>query len=187
MDLDDDDEYGPTVEDIAVEEAMEPVMMHNAKRWDNFLELVLELQREWAEGELDTDDYRKQRALRCFLAGSKVAVDLIELKPTMKSWVPHILCNIVPRQMLRLGCPARRSCDACESLGAKIKKIIKHSTCRRRIFHGSKHTHAHHGVTAGNPGTRSVGNKAVWKQTFTRHHIMYMMTHAQILTHTHTL
>eukprot|EP00965_Chrysotila_dentata_P123635 4087284-Pleurochrysis_carterae.AAC.1 len=63
----------------------------------------------------------------------RVATDLYELKPTLQSWVPHIAVFIVPRQTLLLGDPSRRSCDACESLGAVLKKKIKHLTCRRRI------------------------------------------------------
>ena len=76
---------------------------------------------------------------------SVVANDLHRLKPTGISWVPHILVFIVTRQMVLLGDPSRRSCDACESFGAMVKKVIKHSTCRRRIeaqktrhFDGSK-------------------------------------------------
>ena len=51
----------------------------------------------------------------------------------MRSWVPHIMVYIVPQQMLELGDPARRSCDACESFGAMCKKVIKHLTCRRSL------------------------------------------------------
>ena len=49
---------------------------------------------------------------------------------------------IVPRQMVSLGDPTRRSCDACESFGAMVKKLIKHSTCRRRL--GTVRTHEPH-------------------------------------------
>ena len=56
--------------------------------------------------------------------------------PTLKSWVPHIIMVfIVPRQVLELGDPSRRSCDACESFGARFKKLIKERTCRRTIKH----------------------------------------------------
>ena len=48
-----------------------------------------------------------------------------------------------------LGAPSRRSCDACESLGARIRKIIKFSTCRRRTT-----SHTNQGCW--------------WKQTFTK-------------------
>ena len=43
---------------------------------------------------------------------------------------------VVPRQVLKLGDPSRRSCDACESFGARFKKLIKERTCRRSIKHG---------------------------------------------------
>ena len=52
--------------------------------------------------------------------------DLKRLSPTMKTWVPHILLFIVPRQMVLLGDPAKRACDATESFGALVKKVIKH-------------------------------------------------------------
>ena len=54
------------------------------------------------------------------------------LKPTVKSWVPHIMVFVAPRLVLTLGAPAKRSADACESFGARLKKLIKHLTCRRR-------------------------------------------------------
>ena len=73
------------------------------------------------------------RALETFNLALPVCHDLKELKPTGITWVPHILLFIVPRQMVSLGDPSRRSCDACESFGAMVKKIIKHATCRRRI------------------------------------------------------
>ena len=55
------------------------------------------------------------------------------MKPTLQSWVPHVLCFIVPRQVLPLGDPTRRSCDACESFGAWLKRTIKEKTCRRPV------------------------------------------------------
>ena len=47
--------------------------------------------------------------------------------------MPHIACNIVPRQIVDLGDPSRRAADACESYGAVSKKVIKFLTCRRDI------------------------------------------------------
>ena len=84
--------------------------------------------------------------------------DLKELKPTLKSWVPHIGLFIVPRQMVELGDPARRSCDACESFGAMVKKLIKHSTCRRRVTGIEPKTHGKR--VGGGTATRR------WKQHF---------------------
>ena len=57
---------------------------------------------------------------------------VIMLSYTMMTWVPHILVFIVPLQMVYLGDPTRRAADACESFGAMVKKVIKHTTCRRR-------------------------------------------------------
>ena len=108
-------------------------MMANAARWDRFLALVAAAQAPWPQGEADTDEYRKSRALEFFNLAATVFIDLKELKPTGITWVPHIMLFVVPRQMVSLGDPTRRSCDACESFGAMVKKLIKFSTCRRRI------------------------------------------------------
>ena len=75
------------------------------------------------------------------------------------TWVPHILVFIVPRQMVALGDPTRRSCDACESFGAMAKKFIKHATCRRRRVMGAEQTT--HGHTASAQATEKR-----WKQMF---------------------
>ena len=75
----------------------------------------------------------------------------------MQSWVPHVSCFIVPRQIVLLGDPSRRSADACESYGALIKKRIKHMTCRRRTIDAD-----------GNPYSKQTRGKNAWKQTFTR-------------------
>ena len=81
----------------------------------------------------------------------------------MESWVFHIGCFIVPRQMLLLGDPSRRSCDACESFGAMVKKLIKFATCRRRVT----------SVTSGEP-TR----EQRWKNTFTVGYLEQAFTRA---------
>ena len=97
--------------------------MREPWRWD-FLELVEATAVEWPQGEGDTDKYRQGRAIINFNKGSAMANDLHELKPTGNSWVPHILVFIVTQQMVILGDPMPRSCDACESFGAMVKKII---------------------------------------------------------------
>jgi len=158
QEMDDDDEYEPTAEEVAQEEAEVPIMMQNAARWDRFLRLVRMLQAPWPQGDADTDEYRKSRAVELFNSASVVCRDLLELKLTMRIWVPHILLFIVPRQMLYLGDPTRRSCDACASFGAMMKKIIQHSTCRRRIdgdqVTRSPKTKLNHPVTHLPPRTR---------------------------------
>ena len=73
----------------------------------------------------------------------------------MQSWVPHIMVFVVPRQILELGDPARRSCDACESFGAMCKKIIKHLTCRRH-------------VTTAPSNHNNASRTKTWRQSFTR-------------------
>ena len=131
MELDDD--YAPTEDEVAAEEADEPLMMLNAARWDRFLAHVRCGSAEWPQGDANTDDYRKGRAVDWFNHMNAVALDCLAVKVTMESWVFHIGCFIVPRQMLLLGDPSRRSCDACESFGAMVKKLIKFATSRRRV------------------------------------------------------
>ena len=104
------------------------MMMQNAQTWDNFIDLMLEISRPWPQGAEDTEDYRKGRAVAYFNKMALVGKDLLRLKPEMLSWVPHIALNIVTRQMVELGDPTRRACDACESYGAMLKKTIKHTT-----------------------------------------------------------
>ena len=144
QEMDYDPDYAPTAEEVAAEEELLPLMMSNATRWDNFLTYVRAMSAEWPQGDPDTDEYRKGRALESFNLGNMVAIDIHELKPTMLTWVPHIMCFIVPRQLVELGDQTRRSCDACESFGALTKKLIKHATCHRpttgatKVQHGSK-------------------------------------------------
>lgn len=160
MDLQEDDELHlgePSAEDIAAEAEAEPAMMRAADVWDNFLALELEARREWATPEADTDEYRKQRAVAFFNAAIKTARDLRALNPELSGWVLHVLCFIAPRQYLTMGDPSRRSCDACESLGACCKKLIRHLTCRRRA---SSQQHVH-----------NKSGRRLWTQTFTRGYI----------------
>ena len=137
-----DEEYAPTAAEIAQEKKEEPLMIKNAERWDHFLDHVRGMQAPWPQGDPDTDDYRKVRAVETFSLGWAVA----SLSRPSRAEAdghhmgPHILLFIVPRQMLELGDPARRSCDSCESFGAMLKKIIKHSTCRRRLRTGKLRT-----------------------------------------------
>jgi hypothetical protein len=159
MEMDDDDEYSPTEEDVEREEELEPIMMQNAARWDHFFALVESISRPWPQGDMDTDEYRKGRAVEVFNLGAQCANDLLELKPTLMSWVPHILVFIVPRQMVLLGDPTRRSCDACESFGAMVKKTIKFTTCRRRLAGAQQVEH------------KSTRSGKIWKQSFRRGYI----------------
>ena len=157
FEMDHDPEYVPTAEEIEDEEAEEPLMMSNADKWDRFLDYVRQTSAPWPQGEADTDDYRKGRALEAFSLGAAVANDLLKLKPTMLTWVPHVMVFIVPRQMVALGDPSRRSCDACESFGAMVKKVIKHNTCRRRL--------------QGEEAVAHVSSRRRWKQTFNKGYI----------------
>ena len=84
--------------------------------------------------------------------------DLLQLKPTLESWVPHIACFVVPRQIQWLGRSANRSADACESYGALVKHLIKDRTCRRRV------------KGEGSSSKHKRGN-SVWQQTFTRGYV----------------
>ena len=165
-----DEEYAPTAEQIAQEKKEEPLVIMNAQRWDTIFDLVRGMQAPWPQGDLDTDGYHKVRAVQTFNLAWPVCRDLRELKPTGITWVPHILLFIVPRQMPELGDPARRSCDSCESFGAMLKKIIKHSTCRRRLRGDVEYTH---GVKA-----TATATERRWKQTFKVGYIQQAFTRA---------
>ena len=134
----------------------EPLMVRHAEIWDNFLDWVRDIQSPWDPA--DTDAYRQQRAVSWFNHSRRCARDLYSLKPTMKTWVPHIACNVVTRQIISMGDPSRRSADSCESFGAMVKKIIKHLTCRRRID------------KIGTTHTKRMGGKS-WTQTFKKGYI----------------
>ena len=136
------------------ESELEPTMMEHARYWDNFCALVRDSQEPWDPS--DSDEYREKRAVSAFNHGAQVANDMLKLNPTMQSWVYHILCFIVPRQILELGDPSRRSCEACESFGAMFKKTIRHLTCRRNIEQSATN--------------HSRGNKQ-WQQVFTKNYI----------------
>ena len=106
----------------------------------------------------DDDEYRDERAVEYFNHAMACSRDNLQLKTTLESWVPHIACFIVPRQIQWLGRSANRSADACESYGALCKHLIKHRTCRRRVKKdGSTSEH-----------TRE---SKVWQQTFTRGYV----------------
>ena len=134
MDVSDDDDFNPTADEVAAEQQLESLQKLNATRWDRFLRWTAAIETPWEES--DSTSYREKRALEYCNHARGRARDLLELKPTMASWVPHIACNIVPRQIVALGDPSRRAADACESIGACCKRIIKHLTRRRKI--GSK-------------------------------------------------
>ena len=87
-----------------------------------------------------------------------MAADLYALNPELAGWVAHVMCFIVPRQIVPLGNPVSRACDACESFGAVVKKLIKHTTCRRRLTNKCGATHE------GKDGK-------TWSQTFLRGYI----------------
>ena len=86
MDVD-NDEFAPTDEEIQAEEDAEPQMMLHADMWDRFLAWVRNAQEPY---ESDSDEYRKKRAVEYFNHSMRCSRDLIRLKPTLQSWVPHI-------------------------------------------------------------------------------------------------
>ena len=88
-----------------------------------------------------------------------MARDIYTLNPDLAAWVLHVLCFIAPRQILPLGDPQRRSCDACEAYGAMVKADIRLRTCRRRPSQTQIHSH------------RSQSGKALWSQTFKKGYV----------------
>ena len=125
-----DDEYEPTPEELEAEAQEEPCMMRDADRWDRFFTFNTDAQKSYTS---DTDAYREARAVDYFNNSMACSRDILELKPTSESWVFHVSTFIVPRQIVALGEPAKRGCDAGESFGAMVKDIIKKLTCRRRV------------------------------------------------------
>ena len=162
MQLEEDDELFLDDDDLEqAEHEHEDELALHASYWDHFLDMVRETQRPWADEAGDTDDYRKGRAVQAFNFSNVVACDLYALNPELAGWVLHVMCFIVPRQIVPLGNPSRRSCDACESLGAVVKKTIRHLSCRRRI-------------TRGEGSVRHVNGKVV-RVKFTRGYIEQVM------------
>jgi hypothetical protein len=175
--MDYDDEYAPTPEEIAAEEKEEPLMMQNSTRWDNFLNYAWTLQKPWPQGEADIDEYREGRAVEAFNAYALCSNDLLELKPALLSWVPHVGQFIAPRQYKELGDPARRAADACESYGAKMKKTIKHLTCRRSVPGAQKEQVSYKGDS--DKKWRKAFSKGYIEQAFSRASVSESLKHGE--------
>ena len=129
MDLSDDEFVDEEIEDDPADSMSQ--LQLNATRWDHFLDWVRGLEQTWDPE--DTLEYRNKRALQYCNGARRVSRDLLEMKPSMASWVPHIASWIVPRQIVELGDPSRRAADACESYGACCKFVVKHLTRRRTM------------------------------------------------------
>ena len=127
------DDFEASDAEVAAEAARPDQLILNSERWDRYLAWVREIETPWVS---DTDSYRQQRALQYANFVRACSRDLLDCKPTMASWVPHIACNIAPRQIVDLGDPTRRAADACESYGACVKTVIKTLTCQRKIQAG---------------------------------------------------
>ena len=114
----------------------ESVHERDARFWDNFYSLT----RSFRVFESDTDPYRKQRAVEVFNAASQSGRDVKVLRPTLKSSVPHVIANIIPRQIVEMGDPLRRGCDQSEAIGANMKSTIHRRVARNKID-GKARTH----------------------------------------------
>ena len=71
------------------------------------------------------------------------------------SWVAHVGMCISPRQILADGDLARRSCEAAEAYGAKVKHIIHNLVVRRKK------------AAAASSHQKEGGKMQQWQQTFT--------------------
>ena len=118
----------------------ETVAERDARFWDNFYSVKQSLRKF----ESDADDHRKLRAVEAFNAGTQVGKDIKVLRPTLQSACPHVLTNIVPRQMVEMGDPLRRGCDQSESIGANMKSTIHRRVARNNID-GKARKHTRHG------------------------------------------
>ena len=109
----------------------------DARFWDHFYALV----RAFRKFESNERDYREQRAVEVFNAATQVGRDVKVLRPTLQSACPHIMCSIVPRQIVELGDPLQRGCDQSESVGANMKSTIHRRVTRKQITgKATKHT-----------------------------------------------
>eukprot|EP00965_Chrysotila_dentata_P006173 201596-Pleurochrysis_carterae.AAC.1 len=176
IEFDEDEELAVTADELAQESSELPQMMEHAGMWDNFLACAEAAERPWASPDFDDDDYRKTRAVEFFNFGEHaptvarayartgvLSSDIYKLNTELAEWVLHVLCFIVPRQVLNLGDPSRRRCDACESFGAMPKKIITHLTCRRSLrVNGSLHSGAN-GNTWAQSFKRGYTEQAFWR------------------------
>ena len=79
--------------------------------------------------------------MEVFNAASQSGRDLKVLRPTLVSACPHIMANIIPRQIIEMGDPLRRGCDQSESVGANMKSTIHRRVTRKKITgKDTKHT-----------------------------------------------
>ena len=78
----------------------------------------------------------------------QVGKDLKVLRPTLQSACPHVLANIVPRQMVEMGDPLRRGCDQSESIGANMKSTIHRRVARNKID-GKERQHTRRNASGG--------------------------------------
>ena len=81
VEIDSDSECEVDDDDIAAEEGGGAAdMLEHATYWDHFLAYIDAKSVPWAEGEADSDEYRKQRAYKQFNLGMLVSTRLI--RPT---------------------------------------------------------------------------------------------------------
>ena len=78
--------------------------------------------------------------MELFNSASQVGRDVKVLRPTLQSACPHILANVIPRQIKDMGDPLRRGCDQSESVGANMKSTIHRRVARNKIT-GEARTH----------------------------------------------
>ena len=117
----------------------ESVHERDARFWDNFHTLS----RSFRVFESDANHYREARAVETFNAATQVGHDVKVLRPTLKSACPHILADIVPRQIIEMGDPLSRGCDQSESVGANMKSTIHRRVARRKV-NGKATVHKRH-------------------------------------------
>eukprot|EP00965_Chrysotila_dentata_P194333 6176313-Pleurochrysis_carterae.AAC.1 len=115
----------------------------------------------------------------CVFTANACANSLYTLKPTLAAWVPHVACFVAPRQVLRLGDPTRRACDACESFGAMMKKTIKHLTCRRRVDRNTSTAHRRLNNDGSITRWQQVFKRGYIEQSFTRLCVRNSLRHGQ--------
>jgi hypothetical protein len=85
FELQESDELQVTADDLEEELAEEPQMMQHAEMWDRYLAYVETTQQAWAKPSMDTDEYRKERALIYYNQGVLVPAYLALLTTSIST------------------------------------------------------------------------------------------------------
>ena len=170
-DEDIDDEFMPTDDEVAVEEALNPEMMLHAQDWDCYRELALRAMRPFDDARGDTEQYRGERALEYFNSATKVVRAMNRHDPESTSAIGNVMVEVVPRMIMAYGDQLKLGSDVSEAYGADLKFTIHKRVVRRRVSTVSKE---HKRLKTSSTGD---AEEKVWMQTFTRGRVEQAFRH----------